>query len=198
MSDLGTLERRSLRDVFVVNMSNKEAQTELCRSTKTQYEVYRIALGRGDKYAKTYNVSDGGLAAAPARALQIKTEPISAIRGGYRRLFQRDGSGAGRTNNRGGADRKCFNCDQSGFTPDPLQSVRREMPRVFFVGNRALRTHMPRPQSGRARTCKFNHEDATEGDHHRQEQDENTSICGNSVGWVTTSLCQSSEKMRRN
>ena len=60
---LGTLERRVLRDVFIVNMSNKEAQTELCRSTKTPDEVYRIALSyeRGDKYAKSYKVSGGGL-----------------------------------------------------------------------------------------------------------------------------------------
>ena len=45
-------------------MSNTEAQTELCRSTKTQYEVYRIALSyeRGGKYAKKYKVSDGWLA----------------------------------------------------------------------------------------------------------------------------------------
>ena len=41
---LGALERRFLRDVFIVNMSNKEAQTELCRSIKTPDEVYQIAL----------------------------------------------------------------------------------------------------------------------------------------------------------
>ena len=71
---LGALERRILRDVFIVNMSSKEAQTEHCRSTKTPDEVYRIALSykRGDKYAKTHKVSGGGLAAAPAGALQIK------------------------------------------------------------------------------------------------------------------------------
>ena len=109
-----------LSDVFIVNMSNKEAQTELCRSIMTPDEVYQIALSyeRGDKYAKTYKVSGGGLAAAPARALQIKAEPIGAIRGGYRRPFQRGGRGFGRGNNSGGGgvDRKCFNCDQSGFT----------------------------------------------------------------------------------
>ena len=65
---------------MIVNMSDKEAHTELCRSTKTPDEVYRIALSyeRRDKYAK---VSGGWLAAAPAGALQIKTEPVSAIRG---------------------------------------------------------------------------------------------------------------------
>ena len=121
---MGALERRVLRDVFIVNMSNKEAQLELCRSTKTPDEVYRNALSyeRGDKYAKSYKVSGGGLTAAPAGSLQIKAEPIGAIRGGYRRSFQRGGRGFGRggTRSRGGADRKCYNCDQSGFTPDHI------------------------------------------------------------------------------
>ena len=47
-------------------MSNKEAQTELCRSTKTPDEVNQIALSneRGNNYAKTYNASGGGLATA--------------------------------------------------------------------------------------------------------------------------------------
>ena len=40
---LGALERRILCDVFIVNMSNKQAQTGLCRSNKTPDEVYRIA-----------------------------------------------------------------------------------------------------------------------------------------------------------
>ena len=30
----GALEDRILRDVFIVNMNNREAQKELCRSTK--------------------------------------------------------------------------------------------------------------------------------------------------------------------
>ena len=113
-----------LRDVLIVNMSNKEAQTELCRSTKTLDEVYRIALSyqRGDKYAKSYKVSGGGLAAAPAGSLQIKAEPINAISGGYRRPLQRSGRGIGRGGTRGrrGADRKCYNCDQSGLNPDHI------------------------------------------------------------------------------
>ena len=121
---LGALEQRILRYLFIVNMSNKEAQTELCRSTKTPDEVYRIALSyeRGHKYAKTYKVTGGGLTTPPAGALQIKMGPISAIRGGYLRPFQRGGRGVGRVSNRGrgGADRKCFNCDQSGFTPENI------------------------------------------------------------------------------
>ena len=116
---LGNLERRILRDVFIVNMSNKEAQTELCRSTKTPDEVYRFALSyeRRDKYAKTYKVSGGGLPAAPAGALQTKTEPVNAIRGGYRRSFQRaDKVSVEETTGGGGeADRQCFNCNHSGL-----------------------------------------------------------------------------------
>ena len=83
--DLGALEQRILRDVFIVNMPNKtEVHTELCRSIKTPVQVYRIALSyeRRDKYAKTYKVSSGGFS-----AYQIKTEPIKAIRGFYRRPF---------------------------------------------------------------------------------------------------------------
>ena len=58
---LGTLERRILRDVFMVNMTNKDAQTELCRSTKTPDEVYKIALSyeKGEKYAKSYKITGG-------------------------------------------------------------------------------------------------------------------------------------------
>ena len=42
--NFGVLQDRILRDVFIVNMNNREAQKELCRSTKTPEEVYRIAL----------------------------------------------------------------------------------------------------------------------------------------------------------
>ena len=81
-----------------------------------------MSYERGDKYAQTYKVSGGGLAAAPAGELQIKTEPITAVQGGYRRPFQRGGRGFGRGNNRGGggADRKCFYCVQSDFTPEHI------------------------------------------------------------------------------
>ena len=54
-------------------------------------------------------------------ALQVKTEPIRAIRGGYRRPFQRGcRRGVSRGYNRCWADRRYFNCDQSGFTPDHI------------------------------------------------------------------------------
>ena len=52
-----------LRDVFIVKLTNREAYNELCRTTKTPEEAYRIALSyeRGDKYAKSY-VTTGGTA----------------------------------------------------------------------------------------------------------------------------------------
>ena len=42
--NFGTLEDRILKDVFIVNMNNREAKKELCRSTKTPEEVCWIAL----------------------------------------------------------------------------------------------------------------------------------------------------------
>ena len=50
------MERWILRDVFIVNMTNKKAQTELCRSTKAPDEVYKILLlyESGNKYVKSY------------------------------------------------------------------------------------------------------------------------------------------------
>ena len=63
----------------------------LRRSTKTPGEVYRIALlyKRGDMYKKSYKSSVSGIATAQAGALEIKSKPISAIRGEYWRTFQR-------------------------------------------------------------------------------------------------------------
>ena len=52
----GTQDRKMLRDIFIFNMRNRDAQNELCRETKTPKEALRIAMSyeRGDKYAKTY------------------------------------------------------------------------------------------------------------------------------------------------
>ena len=54
--NLGTQERKMVRDIFIFNMRNRDAQNELCRETKTPEEALRIAMAyeRGDKYAKTY------------------------------------------------------------------------------------------------------------------------------------------------
>ena len=85
--NFGTLETRILRDVFIVNINNGEAQNELCRSTKTPEEVYRIALSyeRGYKYAKSYGSATEGATTSGTTggngAFQIKTEPVATIRG---------------------------------------------------------------------------------------------------------------------
>ena len=80
------MESRILRDVFIVKMTNGEAQIKLCRATKTPEEAHRIALSyeRGDKYARTYVATTGGTggSSAPmAGGLQIKSEPVGVIRG---------------------------------------------------------------------------------------------------------------------
>ena len=174
-------------------MSNKEAQTELCRSTKTADEVYRIALSyeRGDKYAKLYKVSGGGLTAAPVGSLQIKAEPISAIRGGYRRPFQRGGRGFGRggTRGRGGAaDRKCYNCDQSGFTPDHIPKCPARNATCIFCKKTGHyeRTCRGRRSANRGRVGMIN-EDNTDGGIAQDYPEESASNYGSSVGWVTDS-----------
>ena len=166
-------------------MSNKEAQTELCCSTKTPDEVYRIALSyeRGDKYAKSYKVSGGGSIAAPAGSLQIKAEPIGAIRGGYRRPFQRGGRGFGRggTRGRGGADRKCYNCDQSGFTPEHIATCN-----FCRKTGHYERTCRGRRSANRGCVGMIN-EDGTDGGLMQDDPEENASNYGSSVGWVTDS-----------
>ena len=63
-----------------------------------------LTYERGDKYAKTYKVSGVVLVAAPEGALQITTEPINAIGGGYRRPFQQGVRGFRRATNRGGGN----------------------------------------------------------------------------------------------
>ena len=68
--------------MFIVNLNNREAQNELCRSTKTPEEVYRIAPSyeRGDKYAESYvATSAGGITGSQESAggaIQIKSDPV--------------------------------------------------------------------------------------------------------------------------
>ena len=125
--NFGTLKTRILRDVFIKNMNNREAQNELCRSTKTPEEVYRSAISyeRGYKYVKSYGSATGGATTSGTTggngAFQIKTEPVGTIRGGYRNNRQRSlGSFRGRTEMRGGVSRRCYHCDQPKFTPEHL------------------------------------------------------------------------------
>ena len=113
--------------MFIVNLNNREAENELCRSTKTLEEVNRVALSyeRGYKYAKTYGSMTGGASTSGttggAGAFQIKTEPVWTIRGVYRNSRQRvRGSFRGRAVMRGGASKRCYNCDQPNVTPEHL------------------------------------------------------------------------------
>ena len=147
--NFGAMETGILRDVFIVNMNIREAHNELCRSTKTPEEVYRVALSyeRGYKYAKTYGSTTGVASTSGTTggvgAFQIKTEPVGTIRGGYRNSRQRDrGSFRGRADMRGGASKKCYNCDQPNFTPEHLQDARLEARRVIFPEDRTLRENL--------------------------------------------------------
>ena len=106
-------------------MNNREAQKKLCRSTKTPEEVYPIALSyeRGNKYATSYVATGPGGAQGSSSGgggIQIKSEPVGTIRGGYRYSRARGrGSYQGRGSNRGGnlsQNNRCYNCDQQIFT----------------------------------------------------------------------------------
>ena len=129
--NLGTQERKMVRDIFIFNMRNRDAQNELCRETKTPEEALRIAMSyeRGDKYARSYkgavSGSTGMAHPSPGGSLQIKTEPVSNIRGSRGRGMPR---GRGQYPNRGGGrtqdrvqERRCYNCDQPNFTPEHRQ-----------------------------------------------------------------------------
>ena len=106
--NFGALETRFLRDIFIVNNNNREAQNELCRSTRTPDEVCCIAFSyeRGYNYAKSYSSTTGGATTSGttgvAGAFQIKTVPVGTIRRGYRNSRQRArGSFRGRAEMRG-------------------------------------------------------------------------------------------------
>ena len=101
--NLGTQDRKMVRDIFIFNMRNRDAQNELCRETETPEEALRIAISyeRGDKYAKAYKGSAPGSTGTAyttaGGSLQIKAEPISNIRGYRGRGIQR---GRGQYQNR--------------------------------------------------------------------------------------------------
>ena len=123
-----TLESRVHRDVFIENMTNTEAQNELCRATETE-EVFCIALSyeRGDKYAITYISTaegSGGSSTPTTGGIEIKTETVGVIRGGYRNSRGRGReqiqgmeqlSGGEKVN-----DRRCYSCDKPGFAREHM------------------------------------------------------------------------------
>ena len=143
--NFGTLETRFLRDVFIVNMKNREAQNELCRSTKTTEEVYRIALSyeRGYKYAKSYGSATGGATTSGTTggtgAFQIKTEPVRTIRGGYRKNRQRGrGSFRGRAEMRGAVLKDAIIVINPILRRNTLLNVQPKMLRVISAEKRDI------------------------------------------------------------
>ena len=89
---------------------------------------FRIALSyeRGNKYATSYVAtgSAGTQGLSSGGGIQIKTELVGTIRGGYRNNRARSrGSYQGRGSNRGGnllQNNKCYNCDQPNFSRELL------------------------------------------------------------------------------
>ena len=77
-------------------MNNREAQNELCRSTKTPQEVYRLVLlyEQGDKNAKTYVATSRitGNQDSAGRAIQIKSKPVGKKKEHSKMVFH--GAGA--------------------------------------------------------------------------------------------------------
>ena len=172
-------------------MNNREAQNELCRSPKTPQEMYRIALsyGRRDKYAKTYVSATGGATTSGTTggAFQIKTEPVGTIRGGYRNSRQHGrGSFSGQADLRGGASKRCYNCDQPNFTTEylsrcPARSVTcnfcRKTGQIYLSGKR---TNRGRPAVGLIQ----NQEEVDVSE--IGDSEDVFSQHENSVGWVNT------------
>ena len=178
-----------------MNMNNREAQNELCRSTKTPEEVYRIALSyeRGYKYAKSYGSATGEATTSGTTggngAFQIKTEPVETIRGGYQNNRQRGrGSFRGRAEMRGGVSRRCYNCDQPNFTPEHLTKCPAKNATCNFCRKtghyertcRGKRNNRGRPAVGLIQ----NQEDMDTSE--IGDAEDTYSQDENSVGWVNT------------
>ena len=194
--NFGTLEDRNLRDVFIVNMNNREAQYERCRSTKTPEEVYKIVLSyeRGNLNAKSYVSTNtgGGTSSTPSGgSLKIKQEPVGIIRGGNRNPRQRGrGSHCGRGFARGGRfnqTRKCYNCDQPVFTPEhmskcPAKNVISSHCRKIGHFERACRSKNTLSR-GRGGVHMIQEEDGELLDYTDNAEDGPLEL-GNSVGWV--------------
>ena len=83
------------------------------------------AVLSGRRNATTY-ASAGGTATSSTTGggMQIKTEPVGVIRGGYRKNRERArGQTQGRGHYRGGTnvgDRSCYNCDKPGFISEHM------------------------------------------------------------------------------
>ena len=193
--NFGALEDRILRDVFIVNMNNRDAQKELCRSMKTPEEVYRIALSyeRGNKYASSY-VATGPVGAPGSSSggggIQIKSEPVGIIRGGYRNNRARGrGSYQGRGSYRGRNlpnNNKCYNCDQQNFTREHLDRCPAKRVTCNFCHKIGHFERTCRGKRGNQRGQGAVGMIRENGDDHHLENsaDEEASQHASSIGWV--------------
>ena len=192
--NFGALEDRILRDVFIVNMNNREAQKELCRSTKTPEEVYRIALSyeRENKYASSYvaTVSVGTQGLSSGGGIQIKTEPVGTRRGGYRNNRARcRGSYQGRGSNRGGnllQNNRCYNNDQPNFSREHLDRCPAKRVTCNFchkIGH-FERTCRGKRGNQRGRGAVGMIRENADDTHLENSADEEASQHASSIGWV--------------
>ena len=116
----GALESRVLRDVFIVNMTNREAQNELCRATKTPEEAYRITLSykRGINTPKAILRPQAQRRAVPeAAGFKIKRSRWELFEVDIGAIGEESRIVPGGMNTR---DRRCYNCDKPGFTREHM------------------------------------------------------------------------------
>ena len=180
-------------------MNNREAQKELCRSTKTPEEVYRIALSyeRGNKYASSYvatgSVGAQGSTSGGGGGIQIKSEPVEIIRGGYRINRARGrGSYQGRGSNRGRnfpKNNRCYNCNQQNFTREHLDRCPAKGVTCNFCHKIGHFERTCRGKHGNQRgqwAVGMIRENVDDG-HLENSADEETSQHASSIGWVNKS-----------
>ena len=191
--NFGVLEDRILRDVFIVNMNNREPQKELCRSTKTPEEVYRIALSyeRGKNMPHPMSPRDMGTqGSASGGWIQIKSEPVGTIRGGYCNNRTRGrGSYQGRGSNRGGnlfQNNRCYNCDQPNFTREHLDrcAAKGVTCNICHKSGHYERTCRGKRGNQRGRRAVGMIRENVDETHLKNSADEEASQHVSSIGWV--------------
>ena len=147
------------------------------------------------KYAKSYGSITGGATTSGTTggtgAFQIKTEPVGAIRGGYRNNRQRGrGSFRGQAEMRGGGSRRCYNCDQPNFTPEHLTTCPAKNVTCKFcrkTGHYERTCRGKRNNQGRPAVGIIQNQEDMEASEIGDAED-TYSQHENSVGWVNTPI----------